>query len=541
MVACFSFAEKVQRSATALVADMASDPYGLISPSVYETARVVTLAPSLGGHWKRVQYLLASQHQDGHWGELPGYDLVPTLSATEALLASSRQSTHESQPTVSYRDMVKGARQGLRALREQLDTADPETIPDTVAAEIVIPALVGDINKHLARLGQEPTAGLDDWRGIQLSLPHGLDDTLLAHLNEAVRQEYPLSPKLWHSLEVMNTFTQATSTVRPVDGAVGCSPAATAAWLGNGRADADSRLSVDYLETMQERGDGPVPICAPVPVFERVWVLAALITAGIDVTVPHGLLENLHATFGESGIAGGPGLPPDSDDTSTALYVLARLGHPRSADCLWSYQANGHFSCFPDERTPSTTTNAHILRAFGECMALDPLHRRRYVGAMNEISAWLRDQQQADGSWQDKWHASPYYATVQCAVSLARYGGAGSAAAVSKAVTWVLNTQRPDGSWGVWTGTQEETAYAVQILLLATPPWTDDLTARAAARGCVYLLRSKPERSDPFPALWHDKDLYTPIRVVRAERLSALYLGHADPRIAPMITGSNAG
>jgi halimadienyl-diphosphate synthase len=541
MVACFPFAEKVQRSATALVADMASDPYGLISPSVYETARVVTLAPSLAGHWKRVRYLLASQHPDGHWGELPGYDLVPTLSATEALLTSSRRPADENQPTVSPQEMVQGARQGLRALRARLDTADQDPVPDTVAAELVIPALAGEINKHLTRLGREPMAGLDDWRGIQLGLPHGLDDTLLVQLHEAVRQDYPLSPKLWHSLEVMNTFTRATSTVRPVDGAVGCSPAATAAWLRNGRTDADSRLSVDYLETMQERGGGPVPICAPVPVFERVWVLAALITAGISVTVPHGLLESLHATFGESGVAGGPGLPPDSDDTSTALYVLARLGHPRSADCLWSYQADGHFSCFPDERTPSTTTNAHILRAFGECMAPDSPDRQRYAEAMNDISAWLRDHQQADGSWQDKWHASPYYATVQCAVSLARYGGAGSAAAVSKAVTWVLNTQRPDGAWGTWTGTQEETAYAVQILLLATPSRTDGLIARAAARGCVYLLGSKTARSDPFPALWHDKDLYTPIRVVRAERLSALYLGHADPHVASMITGSTAG
>ncbi|SMD27591.1 Prenyltransferase and squalene oxidase repeat-containing protein [Kibdelosporangium aridum] len=539
MVARFPGAEKVRHSATALVADMASDPYGLISPSIYETARVVTLARSLAGHWERVRYLLASQHQDGHWGELPGYELVPTLSATEALLSSSRRSTDENRTAVSHRDVVHGASRGLRALRGQLGTAPPETIPDTVAAEIVIPALVAEINKHLDWLGPEPIAGLEDWRGIQLGLPQGADDRLLARLHEAVRLERPLSPKLWHSFEAMGASAQGTSIVRPVRGAVGCSPAATAAWLGNGQADADSRLSVEYLEAVQERSGGPVPVCAPVPVFERVWVLAAFITAGVGLSVPDELVENLHAAFGEFGVAGGPGLPPDSDDTSTALYVLVRLGRPRSADCLWSYQDGGHFSCFPDERTSSTTTNAHVLRALGEYLALDSLRRQRYLAAMDEISAWLRDQQQVDGSWRDKWHASSYYATAQCAVALARYGGAASAAVVSKAVAWVLSTQRLDGAWGVWTGTQEETAYAVQILLLAAPSATDDSLVRAAARGCTFLLRSDASAT-PFPPLWHDKDLYTPVRVVRAERLSALYLGYADPRVAQMIMASDA-
>jgi halimadienyl-diphosphate synthase len=534
MVACVPGAEKVRRSASALVADMASDPYGLISPSIYETGRVVTLAPSLAGHGKRVRYLLASQHQDGHWGEMPGYDLVPTLSATEALLTTSRRSTE----AVSHRDTVRGAAQGLKALHERLGKADPDTVPDTVAAEIVIPALVAEINKQLDRLGPEPLTGLDGWRGTRLGLPPGADDRLLARLREAVSRKHLLSPKLWHSLELIGGLAQGASIVRPARGAVGCSPAATAAWLGNGRAGADGRSSAEYLEAMQKRGGGPVPVCAPVPVFERVWVLATFITAGIGVTVPHELVEDLHAAFGEFGVAGGPGLPPDSDDTSTALYVLARLGRPRSGDHLWSYQDGDHFSCFPDERTPSTTTNAHVLRAFGEYLALDTPHRQRYLAAMNEISAWLREQQQADGSWRDKWHASPYYATAQCAVALARCGGAASAAAVSKAVTWVQSTQRSDGAWGAWIGTQEETAYAVQTLLLATPSRTDDSIVRAAARGCDFLLRSGTS-SDSFPALWHDKDLYTPVRVVRAERLSALYLGHADPRVALMITGSN--
>jgi hypothetical protein len=37
------------------------------------------------------------------------------------------------------------------------------------------------------------------------------------------------------------------------------------------------------------------------------------------------------------------------------------------------------------------------------------------------------------------------------------------------------------------------------------------------------------------PPLWHDKDLYTPIRVVRAEGLAALHLAYANPRVAVIV------
>jgi squalene cyclase len=32
--------------------------------------------------------------------------------------------------------------------------------------------------------------------------------------------------------------------------------------------------------------------------------------------------------------------------------------------------------------------------------------------AADKVSAWLCDQQLEDGTWLDKWHASPYYATA---------------------------------------------------------------------------------------------------------------------------------
>ena len=104
-------------------------------------------------------------------------------------------------------------------------------------------------------------------------------------------------------------------------------------------------------------------------------MVAALAAVGIGVRVSRGLVGGLHAAFGECGVAAGPSLPPDSDDTAGALYALAQLGSPRSLDCLLAYRVDAHFSCFPDERTPSTSTNAHILQTLGKYLERNVLER----------------------------------------------------------------------------------------------------------------------------------------------------------------------
>ncbi|MGH3887863.1 MAG: hypothetical protein ACRDSZ_15090 [Pseudonocardiaceae bacterium] len=514
------------------MSEISSDCYGAVSPSVYETARLVTLAPWLAGHRQRVLFLLQSQRRDGKWGGPDGYGLVPTLSATEALLASLRRWQRDRNGQVlHYADVVSAADRGLRALFGWLSADARVVVPDTIAAEIVIPALVAQVNAHLDRFGPEPVIGLDIWRGSgRLFLPPGVDDGLLARLGHLVRQGHPLPTKLLHSLETLGPAVRGAPFVHPVHGAVGCSPAATAAWLEDSTG---CQAAVRYLETVQNRGRGPVPGVTPITVFERAWVLAALTAAGIGVTVPRGLTDSMHAAFGDCGVAAGPGLPPDSDDTAAALYALAQLGSPRSLDCLLSYQVDAHFSCFPDERTTSISTNAHVLQTFGRYLEHNLPQRFRHQTAMGKLSGWLRDRQEADGSWWDKWHASPYYATACCAAALHRYSRSASAATLSRAVKWLLDSQREDGSWGRWSGTYEETAYAVQTLLQTCESRADSSVEQAAARGCVFLQRSVGDHK--HPPLWHDKDLYTPIRVVRAEGLAALHLAYANPHVAAIV------
>lgn len=504
-----------------LLARMAADSYGDFSPSLYETARVVTFAPRLSGHEGRIRFLLREQGADGGWGGPGEYALLPTLSATEALFAELARTA---DPEVG-----QAVHRGLHALFGKLAPEEELTLPDTVAIEILVPWLVAAVNTRLTTLETKPLPGLEIWRdGKRLRCPSGTYPELLLGLREAVEQGATLPEKLWHSLEMLGPAARGAPFVRAGRFGVGCSPAATAAWFGNQATQRNPHPGVRYLEHVQARHGGPVPVAAPLDVFERAWVLTTFTDVGLPVTVPSELVDGLRAAFGTSGVAGGAGLPPDADDTSTALHALANLGVPYPLDSLWEYHVDDHFSTFPDERTPSVTTNAHVLQAF----AAHPRTDRRVSEAMLGLTTWLCAQQHADGSWTDKWHASPYYATMSCVVALAGCGE--STAAERKAVRWVLDTQHGNGSWGFWNGTLEETAYAVQILLRAKAVRADPAIEQAAARGCSFLLEAA---ESPCPPLWHDKDLYTPGRIVRAEGIAALHVAGTHPRVAARIAG----
>lgn len=525
-------AQKTNSTAAALLTEMLSDPNGQFSPSIYETGRLVTLAPSLDGHRRRVRFLLAEQQPDGGWGGPEGYGLVPTLSATEALLNTLRQP----EPGLPPDELPDAIERGLHALVAGLREHE---LPDTVAIEIIIPGLIADINAHLDALEANPPSPLTRWpHGHRLPLPPGLHDDLLAKLRDAVRAGHPLPSKLLHSLEVIGPVAQGAAFATPLRGNVGCSPAATATWLGNAAIQENQDPSVRYLRNVQDDA-GAVPVAAPLALFERAWVLSTLTGAGIDVPTDDGLWDSVRTAIDESGAGGGHGLPADADDTSSALYTLALLGDPQPPDCLWRFHEGAHFSTFPDERTPSTTTNAHVLEAFGASLTLESPNRARYRETIGALTGWLCDQQLADGSWWDKWHASPYYATKCCARALENFGGTAAHDTVRKAVDWLLASQREDGSWGRWSGTYEETAYAVQILAHTRIPREDGAIEHAAARGCEFLRHGYDVRE--HPPLWHDKDLYTPVRIVRVEILAALHLAAENPRVAALVTGWDGG
>ncbi|MBE1531649.1 prenyltransferase/squalene oxidase repeat-containing protein [Actinomadura algeriensis] len=505
-----------------LIADLVAHPWGQATPSVYETGRLVTLVPWLTGHVERVEFLLARQRPDGAWGAPDdGYALVPTLSAAEALLSVLVA------PTGAYpadAAVAPAAARALAAISGRMcgPSAPVLDLPDMPAIELIVPALVERINESLERLSERPVPGLEAWTGYRLDLPAGLDSAKLDLVRTLLDSGADVPKKLVHALEVAGR-SAGVPRLRPEQtGTIGASPAATAAWLGHGPVEPSSPARW-YLETVVAEHGGPVPCGFPLTVFERGWVLAWLARAGVRFSVPPELVLSLTTPLGPLGTSTADGLPADADTTSGALYALALVGAPHPPDALNAYELDTHFCTWQGEDGASITTNAHVLEAFGQYLTVvaDDAAAARYRASARKAAAWLRGQQAPDGSWLDRWHASPCYATACAAIALAAFGGPESRGAVEAARRWVLETQREDGSWGRWEGTVEETAYAVQLLLLTGAP--DAETLLAVRRGRPHLLRSLTEPDDAAePSMWHDKDLYRPAAIVRAAVISAL-------------------
>jgi halimadienyl-diphosphate synthase len=464
-----------------------------LSPSWYDTAQVVhtwlrhprALPASVAG--PGLDRLLRAQHPDGSWGvpvAPPGYRVVPTLAAAAALLAARTRSPRA----------APAADAALGFLLHLPKTLAPETLPDTIAVELIVPALLENIAAQL-----RPTHFAHDF---VRAAARRHDPAALRRLRAAAAGA-TLPPRAYHSMEVL---TGPPNGYRLVDGSVACSPAATAAAL----SWRPSREAEEYLRSEGLRLAGAWPTVAPVRTFEVAWLVGA--AARLGMTMPAAAADQvgrwLAAQLGADGCGAGPALAPDSDDTAIVLFALHALGHPWHPRHLWPYEEDTHFATFPGERTVSSSTNAHVLEVL-----LAAHQDGRTLRGITKVVTYLLDSQHADGHWDDKWHASPCYATTSAALALRGVPLANGA--VERAVRWVLEHQRADGSWGCWIGTREETAHTLHLLL--TTPGHDEATAS----GIRYLRTAEPA---PVP-LWHGKELYEPERIV--ETLVRMTLEHA--------------
>ncbi|MEU7908109.1 prenyltransferase/squalene oxidase repeat-containing protein [Actinoplanes sp. NPDC049118] len=478
------------RKLNGLLATIVDDTSSDFSISWYDTARVVALWSARPGGMPQaladnaVRALLNGQNADGSWGYPQAavtYRLVPTLSAVR---------------TLSLLGHRAAAERGIGFLAGQLVHFAPERQPDTVAVELIMP----DLLEALVADGASPLAPALDMQRSWLARLHGLRRRLTGDAR--------LPPPLWHSLEVLGPAAAARASL--VKGAMTCSPAATAAalaWAPETSAEAEAFLTAEAA-----RYAGGWPTVAPVQFFEGAWVVSAMVQSRVPLEPGRAgrARDWLTTALRPEGAVPGYGLPPDADDTACVLYALAYLGASPDPSLLDRYERPGHFATFTVERTPSISTNAHVLRtlrAYG-----DPVRART-------ARDYLMATQNDDGFWADKWHASPYYATSAATLALAC--DPGTADRVTRTVRWLLDSQREDGSWGVWHGTYEETAYALRALLAADAPDT----ATALRRGAAYLLAGC---AADFPAegrapLWQGKELYEPRRIVLAFAYAALH------------------
>ena len=134
---------------------------------------------------------------------------------------------------------------------------------------------------------------------------------------------------------------------------------------------------------------------------------------------------------------------------------------------------------------------------------------RGYLPARRAI-AFLRREQEADGSWFGRWGVNYIYGTWLALCGLRTIGESLDAPWARRAVSWLESRQNADGGWGEsprsyddpsWKGrgesTASQTAWAVLGLLCA-----GDTESSAVRRGIDYLLRGQNEDGSWSEAAW---------------------------------------
>jgi squalene-hopene/tetraprenyl-beta-curcumene cyclase len=213
---------------------------------------------------------------------------------------------------------------------------------------------------------------------------------------------------------------------------------------------------------------------------------------------------------------------PDVDDTAVVGMLLHRNGDPaytqaieRAREWIIGMQSSdGGWGAFEPENThhhlnhipfadhgalldpPTADVTARCVSFLAQIgmAADDPV--------MERALAYLRREQESEGSWFGRWGTNYIYGTwsVLCALNAA--GVAHDDAAVRRAVEWLVSVQSEDGGWGedeetyrdaphgrYKESTPSHTAWAVLGLMAA-----GDVDHPAVARGVEWLARK--QRSD---------------------------------------------
>jgi squalene-hopene/tetraprenyl-beta-curcumene cyclase len=213
---------------------------------------------------------------------------------------------------------------------------------------------------------------------------------------------------------------------------------------------------------------------------------------------------------------------PDVDDTAVVGMLLHRQGDPAHAESIdrareWiigMQSSDGGWGAFEPENTHHYLN--HIPFADHGAL-LDPPTAdvtARCVSFLAQIGmgnddpvmakalAYLRREQEKDGSWFGRWGTNYIYGTwsVLCALNAAGLGP--DDPAVKRAADWLVSVQREDGGWGEdeesyadapagrhKESTASQTAWAVLGLMAAGA-----VDHPAVARGIEYL--SQTQRAD---------------------------------------------
>lgn len=465
-----------------------------VEPVAYDTAWIARL-----GHIDRdlamgaLEWLRAHQLPDGSWGAAtPLYHHDRVISTLAAIIALTHHGAPEDQPRI---------RAALPALQHSLKNLDKDAAGRTVAFEMLLPTLVAEA-KAIGLTVDDPN-----------NLLHSMLQLRDAKLANAPKGMISRQSTLGFSAEMVGLdglHLLDLEDLQYQDGSVCVSPAATAFFATYVRPEP---TALEYLHRITEQGGAPT--ITAIEVFERSWTLWDLKHAGVvDETIsslarPH--LDALAAAWLPGhGIAMNDNfIVKDGDHTGIVTELLTHDGREPDLDALLRYEEEDHFRCYPLENEISISANIHIFGALRQIgFAVDH-------PVVNKITNFLEKRRGGEPYWVDKWHSSPYYPTSLAVIVSAGYINP----LVEKAVDWIIANQNPDGSWGYFAPTAEETAYSLKALM----KWHQQgnyVPRQVLDRGVAWLVEHS---APPYTPLWISKSLYCPTLVVRSAVLSALW------------------
>jgi squalene-hopene/tetraprenyl-beta-curcumene cyclase len=252
---------------------------------------------------------------------------------------------------------------------------------------------------------------------------------------------------------------------------------------------------------------------------------------------------------------------PDLDDTAVVAWAMHQARDSsryaesvrRALDWLVGMQSrDGGFAAFDADNTcyylnkipfadhgalldpPTSDVTARVVTVLAR------IGRPEDKPALARAIAYLRKQQEADGSWFGRWGTNYIYGTWSVLMSLAQARIAHDDPMVRRALDWLIGKQNPDGGWGesndsyalqarpaeVFGSTPYQTAWALLGLLSAGAAGSD-----AARRAADYLLHTRqaddlwnhPSYTAPgFPRVfylrYHGYSAYFPLWALAAYR-----------------------
>ncbi|MDP9082220.1 MAG: squalene--hopene cyclase [Pseudomonadota bacterium] len=226
---------------------------------------------------------------------------------------------------------------------------------------------------------------------------------------------------------------------------------------------------------------------------------------------------------------------PDLDDTAVVAWAMHQARDPqryaesvrRALDWLVGMQSgNGGFAAFDADNTcyylnkipfadhgalldpPTSDVTARVVTVLGR------IARPQDEPAMKRAIAYLRAEQEPDGSWLGRWGTNYIYGTWSVLTSFAQARIGADDSAVRRAVAWLKLKQNADGGWGESNDTYAQppeerlkspstacqSAWALLALLAA-----GEARSNAARRGAEFLMRTQQGTG-----LWRDPSFTAP-------------------------------